>query len=197
MSEVKQELGIKAIIKVDGFHDAKQWIYRLVRDRVAKCASCDKPATQVFWQDRAEWYCFCGEHYDGGEMWTGSTRWNPSSFSKNLIPDIEKVKVWRRSLSEDEQKVVRLKKFDATDYYALLDRSCRPTQELYLWQKDKYTWGKLKLYALTDGRFAYEYDQFIGGEHGGRGYSGGLIAPFNSLDEAIEAGKKAHPNGLG
>lgn len=55
-------IGHEVIVRVNGFHDAKRWIYQLIGAGIVKCGQCANAATHVFWQDQAEWYCRCDTH---------------------------------------------------------------------------------------------------------------------------------------
>lgn len=172
-------MGLKIIIKVNGFAHAKSWMYDLIRAGVATCSSCDKPATRIWWNDAAEWYFECGEHYTDAPMWSGSTRWNPRSFSKEVIPGL--VQNWIASLPEEDQKRIQLKEYDATDYYSMLvDDHYDHKQETII--RGNEDWGtKVVVYPLKDGRFAYDVKQYSPG----RCYTEGLFAPFDSADAAV------------
>src|SRR5688572_194565 len=115
----ERKIGYQAIIKVNGFNDARNWIRRLIREGIVKCGQCDKAATHVFWQDQAEWYCRCDDHPEIGDQWTGSTRWNPTSFGINVIR--EAANTFLETLEPSEAKRIRIRPYDATDYYALMD----------------------------------------------------------------------------
>ena len=178
------ETGLRIIVQVDGFHDAKDWMYRLLKSGAATCSICDKPAVQIWWNDAAEWYFHCAGHYDTAQQWSGSTRWNPAEFSKSVIPG--KIQEWIATLEPDEQTKVRLETFDATDYYALLpdDHYYHNTETVLSGTRD---WGKyVNIYRLKDGRYAYE-KSFTSP---GFGYHYGLKAPFVSEAACLEDARK-------
>lgn len=183
---IETQTAIKAIIQVKGFHDAKNWIYRLVQDGVAKCAECEKPAVGVFWNDAAEWYCECAQHRTQGQMWGGHTRWNPRSFSKILVFD--KAKAWYDALPPDEKKRVKLIEFDATDWWGLLVDYSEPVQIHYFLKKDNFA-HFARILALKDGRFAYETRREWGGDMVRTSHCDELKAPFDSIELAIEAAR--------
>lgn len=177
--------GLKIIIKVDGFQDAKRWLERLVKAGVARCAACDKPAVQLWWNDAAEWYCNCGDHYESGPQWTGSTRWNPSVFDKIVMPD--KARAWAATLDPKEQKCIHFREFDATDYYALLPEDHWKCKDVVIASGNAEHGTIIELYALTDGRFAFQVER----RSPGYSYTDVLTAPFASRDEALAAAKKS------
>lgn len=181
----QKEMGLKIIIKVDGFQDAKQWMYRLVRAGVATCSSCDKPATHIWWNDAAEWYFECGEHYTDAPMWGGSTRWNPTSFSKRVIPDL--VHGWVTSLSAEERKNIWLQEYDATDYYKLLTDDSYKTKQATVLRGSRDFGTSVVVLPLKDGRFAYEIENRAGDSFC---HTDGLYAPFASADEAVADARK-------
>lgn len=91
-----------------GFEDKKFFLYRAVAAGVVRCISpertglCDSPAVRIYWQDQAEWYPCCAEHFPyGAEMWSGHTRgWNRSASLPVLPSAIE----WIDVLPEDERR---------------------------------------------------------------------------------------------
>lgn len=176
---MEKVMGLKIIIQVEGFANAKSWMYDLIRAGVVTCSSCDKPATRIWWNDAAEWYFECGEHYTTAPMWTGSTRWNPSSFSKEVIPGL--VQNWIATLPAEDQKRIRLEEYDATDYYSMLiDDHHDHEQEIVI--SGNAEWGTVVVvYPLKDGRFAYDVEL----RKPRCTYSDGLFAPFESVDAAV------------
>ena len=67
---------------------------------------CDNPATAIFWQDQAEFYPCCAEHWPGGEQWTGSTRFPRGGrmggflcFDERIGPDV--LEVWTKAEKYD------------------------------------------------------------------------------------------------
>src|SRR5690606_24453918 len=118
MEQIERITATKIIVQVDGFWDAKDWMYRILRAGIATCSSCDKLAVRIFWVDAAEWYYECSEHYTDHEMWVGHTRWNPRVFDKRVIPEL--AQAWIDTLEADERAKVRLEEYDATDWYSQL-----------------------------------------------------------------------------
>lgn len=185
MEKVKPDMsGVRVVIRVNGFYDAKSWIYRMVQDGVAKCASCDKPAVSVFWQDQAEWYCECEEHATISDMWTGSTHWNPSVFTKTVIPEL--LEDWLVTLTDDERSKIQFENYDKTDWYAMLaDRYFVNDHREVLKGTDDFGW-KIAVFPLKDGQYAYNLDHQMG--HTTWGY--GLFAPYESIEAAVEDGRR-------
>lgn len=183
-----KKIGHRAIIEVDGFHDAKGWIYRLIREGVVKCGQCDEPATNVFWQDRAEWYCRCEAHREYGDQWTGSTRWNPSSFGLNVLKDA--ARAWHRTLPEGERANVKIIAFDATDYYALMTKGIDRIRR-YLVGSEDVDGHKVyaDVYPLTNGEYAYEITGGHLHSHGGFSYSYGVKGAWKTEAIAFEAAR--------
>ena len=188
------EMGLEILVRVNGFHDAKDWMYRLVRAHIVRCTSpmrstyCDHPATRIFWQDRAEWYPCCDAHWVGGDMWTGSTRWNPDVLSMLVLP--EPARAWVAALPEAERPLVRLHEYDRTDYYALLKPGEEP-KRIYLVGTNGAWFEKfVNIHALTDGRFAYEIVQQWSSQGSGTSHFYGLVGGFQTADEARRAAEK-------
>lgn len=172
------ELGLRVVMRVSGFDDAKRWIYRMIDGGVVKChgGNCDEPATHVHWQDRAEWYPLCEEHREYGEMWTGSTGWNPSVFGINVLPIARE---WFARLDRDPLPQVRFEEYDKTDYYALLD-----SNEPQRVKISRFIWVHVR--QLTDNRYVYAIEQSIG-NHTIINY--GLVGAFPSACSAVKAAK--------
>lgn len=175
-------MGLKVGIKVNGFHQVKWWIYRLVDAGVARCASCDKPTTSVFWQDQAEFYCFCDSHWEPGEMWTGSTRWRGNFLIKNILP--EPFWKWVETLPDEDRVYLATCEFDATDYTKLL-----PEHYVLEGQKVTLQGGAdqnfhvyIKWWQMSDGRYAYEKIR----DFGNVCWHDGLEAPFASVQACID-----------
>lgn len=182
---MNEQKAVRIIIRVDGFHDAKHMMYRMLREGVATCSSCDKPATHIFWQDRAEWYFECDEHYTDQPMWTGSTDWKPRKLSKRIIPDAAHAWVESWSAEECHRRQPVFEQYDATDYYALLrdDLDC---EEVALNAGGYLNAGTVaKLYPLIDGRYAYE----ISFRSPGHEHNFGLVAPFYNRESALDAAR--------
>jgi hypothetical protein len=174
----------RILIKVDGFRDAKRWLYRLLHAGIATCSTCDKPAVYIFWNDAAEWYFECEDHYDPREQWTGSTHWNPSLFSKRVI--LDKAQEWYLSLEPEEQRNIRFETYDATnwDEWLIQDHWKNPDVELLHGSPENGTF--VQLYPLKNGQFAYEISQ----RSASYAYYHGLVAPFNTRELAIEAARR-------
>lgn len=184
---IEKTIGLKAIIRVNGFDDARDWLYLLIRAGVAQCAACNKPATHVFWQDQAEWYCFCEEHRETGDQWTGSTRWNPHSFSKIVIPG--KAQEWVKTLKPQDRKLIKLREFDATDYYALLGEDHWKDDGTRVLLAGSETVGRRVIaYQIPEcNQWVYEI------EHYSPGYvsTQSLTGIFDSVEACIEHAKQA------
>jgi len=182
-------IGYELIVRsVNGFHHAKAIIYNLIREGIVKCGQCDQSATHVFWQDQAEWYCRCDAHREHGQMWTGHTRWNPSSFGLNVIP--EKARAWLEANYPDVPEY-RLSEYDATDYYKLMPDDYKPSERVWF-KGSPDEWFKLytDLYALKDGSFAYTVTREWTHGASGTSYQGALTGGFDTRDAAIEAARK-------
>lgn len=186
LQPIERITATKILIKVNGFYDAKDWMYRILRAGIATCSECDKPAKRIYWQDQAEWYFQCEDHADYGDMWTGSTRWSGTIFSKRVFPEL--AQAWMETLEPDERKRVKLKEYDATDYYSLLpDDHWRNADEVWLAGDKERRWGTyVRLYPMTTGHYAYE----ITFCSPGYSYTKSLHAPFDGRDEALEAARK-------
>lgn len=186
---MEKKIGHRAVIEVEGFHDARRWIDRLMGEGVIKCGQCDAPATNVFWQDRAEWYCRCELHREYGQQWTGSTRWNPSVFSLNVLKDL--ALAWWQSAPKYLRKKVSIRAYDATDYYALMteDWNAR-TQHYFVGSAKEY--GR-RVYAtvtpLTNGEYVYELHNDYMNQHGGHMHAYGIKGAWESEALALDAAK--------
>lgn len=183
MEHIERVTATKIIIRVDGFHDAKDWMYRVLRAGIATCSSCDKPAGRIYWQDQAEWYFECDDHYTPHGMWSGHTRWNPEVFSKRVIPEL--AQAWIATLDPDERQRVRLKEYDATDWYSwIVEGDWKNPDEIILRGTESHG-TKVRLRPLKNGQYAYQIENFSYSYS----YMHELIAPFDSRDAAIEAAK--------
>ena len=183
MEQIERIIATKVLIKVNGFYDAKNWMYRILQAGIATCSSCDKPANRIHWVDRAEWYFECDEHWSGGDMWVGHTGWNPSVLSKRVIPEL--ASAWVKGLPPIERKLVRLKEYDATDWYEwLTDDEWKNPDEIIL--NGTPEWGaKVKLRPLKNGQYAYQISTYSPGYS----YTKELIAPFDTREDALNAAK--------
>jgi hypothetical protein len=175
----------RILIQVDGFGDAKRWMYRLLHAGIATCSRCEKPATHIFWNDAAEWYFECEEHYDSREQWTGSTRWDPFLLSKRVIPD--KAQDWYLTLEPDEQRRIRFQDYDATDWYAWLTEDYWKNEDVELLAGRPENGTFIQIFPLKNGQFAYELSR----RSVIYGYYQGLVAPFDSREAALEAAQKS------
>lgn len=157
---ITKTLGKSLIIQVRGFSDAQRWIRRCLDAGILKCTggNCWHAATHVFWQDQAEWYPLCDEHHEIGRQWSGSTRWNPSSFSLAVLPD--KVDEWLTSLDPDYCKFVTLEEYDATNWYALLSKDA--AQIHYFIGNDEQGGWRAYIRPLKAGGFCYELEHCFG-----------------------------------
>jgi hypothetical protein len=156
------EMGLRAIVKVRGFTDARRWIERLVREGVVKChgGDCDACATHVYWQDQAEWYPLCEAHREHNPMWSGSTRWNPQSFGINLLPDV--ARKWYTELDSETQARIQLSEYDKTNYFALIGN--HEPEEIFITgtSREDTAWLAVAIYPLSNGQFAYEIRRHFG-----------------------------------
>lgn len=153
---MEKKIGYELIVRnVRGFDDARRQMYDLIRAGIVKCGQCDCPATHIFFQDQAEFYIRCDAHPERGPQWTGSTRWNPSAFSINVLKD--KAEDWLSHLSFDDRKRYKLASYDATDYFDLIADGAQGARH-YL--KGSEHEAGMKVYAhiwpLTNGEYAYE-----------------------------------------
>ena len=178
-------IATKIVIKVNGFHDAKDWMYRILRAGITTCSSCDKTAVRIWWNDAAEWYYECGDHYTDKPMWGGHTRWRPDYFDKRVFPDL--ARAWVATLPPEEQACIRFREYDATDYYSLLteDYWKEPLEVQLSGDRDDWGWF-VRVLPLRTGDYVYEL------EHKSPNYSHmyGLVGAFASVDEAIAAAKQ-------
>ena len=182
---MNKTIGYEAIIDpVQGFNDARNWIRRMIAARIVKCGQCSNPATHVFWQDQAEFYIRCDDHPETGEQWTGSTRWNPISFSINVLKD--KAEEWIKTLGMYDAEKIRIESFDATDYYELIADDQRGIRH-YL-KGSEHEEG-MKVYAhiwpLTNGEYAYE----ISTEWPRSCYTDAIQGAWPTEQEALEAAR--------
>jgi len=186
LQPIERITATKILIKVKGFYDAKDWMYRILRAGIATCCECDAPAKRIYWQDQAEWYFQCEAHADYGDMWTGSTRWSGTVLSKRVLPDL--AQAWVETLEPEERKRVKLKEYDATDYHALLPEDYwKDRDEVWLTGDKERGWGTyVRLLPMTTGHFGYEITNCSPGFSFGHA----LKAPFDSRDEALEAARK-------
>jgi hypothetical protein len=176
------------IFEVNGFEQARAWIYRAVRAGVVKCGQCSEPATHVFWQDQAEWYCRCTAHREYGDMWTGSTHWHPHSFGLVVISESAAL-AWRDSLPPDEQALITVEQFDATNYYNLLSLDAIGrhvyTRHYLRGSAEQKPSEWVDIYPLTNGEFAYQR----GAAYGYHVNTYGICGAWASEIEALEAAK--------
>lgn len=186
---MEKKIGYRAIIDVDGFHDAKAWIYRCVRAGIVKCSSCDSPANHVWWNDAAEWYPECNQHRESGEQWTGSTRWNPSSFSLNVL--LHPAKEWLKTLTAEEREGVRIIRYDATDYYELMTDDWSDRTEHYFRGDAQFEGFRLwcRVYPLTNGEFCYELNSGHLYRAGGTSWGYGIRGSWETEALAIAAAR--------
>lgn len=115
-----QGLSIKRFF--DNFQDMRAFLEAMVNDGIVRCLSperdelCDDPATRIFWQDQAEWYPCCDEHwpvywmyelYEG--QWTGSTPFTPCIIDVPVIAD--KASEWLAKLPSDTRVQITTVKY--------------------------------------------------------------------------------------
>ncbi len=188
---MEKTIGYRAIVRVRGFSDARVWIYRMISDRIVKCGECDQPAIHVFWQDQAEWYCRCDQHREYGQQWTGSTRWNPSLLSLNVLKD--PAEEWHKHLAPSESKLIKFRSYDATNYYDLLckDHWKNPLRHYLVGAEHQEGWQVyVDIMPLTNGEFVYEIHKGFYHAHGGHGHTYAIEGAWPTEAEALEAAKK-------
>ncbi len=177
-------LGKSLVIQVRGFNDAKLWIDRCVRAGIVKCAggNCWNAATHTFWQDRAEWYCLCESHREHGQQWTGSTHWNPSSFSLAVLPD--KIDAWLSQLEPQYRKFFSIEDYDATDWYSLMSDDYFAKHH-YITGDDKIGGWRASVYSLRDGGFCYELEHVGGTPRMRMMTSYGFFGDFDTVEACL------------
>jgi hypothetical protein len=108
--------GYTLTVRFTGFDFARIFIERVVRADCARCDSpereefCEKPAARVYYQDCAEWYACCPDHFPEGEQWCGSTPF--LGLVEMLIIPGERFDVFRASWTEAERRGIKV-----TPYY--------------------------------------------------------------------------------
>jgi hypothetical protein len=185
---MKKITGYQAVIApVRGFSDARMWINRMIREGVVKCGQCDQPATHVFWQDQAEWYCRCDAHPEVGEQWTGSTRWKPSNFGINVLQ--EAAQAWIATLEPYEREMVTLEAYDGTDYYSLMTDT--ETRHYLVGSPD--AWHKIyaDITLLKNGEYVYQIAKEWGGANISTTYWDVIVGAWSTADEALTAAREA------
>jgi hypothetical protein len=186
-----KKIGYEVIVSdVDGFSDARRWMYRMIGAGVAKCGQCSRPATHIFWQDQAEFYIRCDEHPEIGEQWTGSTRWRPESFGMNVITG-QALDDWIASLPPEEQAQVSVHEYDATDYYALMTEDMARTRHYFVGDESQVGYiVYADVYPLTNGAFAYQIHKGHYSANGsGRGWTELIRGMWPTEAEALDAAK--------
>lgn len=158
---ITRTFGKSLIIQVRGFNEAKNWIDRCVRDGIVKCGggNCWHAATHVFWQDRAEWYPLCEDHREYGQQWTGSTGWNPSSFSLAVLPD--KIDAWMEALEPQYRKYMRVEDYDATNWYGLMSDDYFAKHHYIIGDEKTGGW-RASVHSLKAGGYCYELERVRG-----------------------------------
>lgn len=180
-----KKIGYEAIVKVNGFQDARHWIQRMVRAGIVECSSCAKPATHVYWQDQAEWYPHCEDHRDSGDQWTGSTHWNPVDFGLTVLP--EAAKAWHATLSPDEADCVTFEEFDATNYWELIQPNVVPTRHYLEGDENSHFHLSVDIHLLKNGEYAWTAHK----QRGNTGYGYGFFGAWVTETEALAAATKS------
>lgn len=176
--------GKSLTIQVRGFNEAKQWIDRCVRDGIVKCGggSCWHAATHTFWQDCAEWYPLCEDHRDYGQQWTGSTGWNPSSFSLPVLSD--KIDTWLNTLEPQYRKFMRVEDYDATDWYSLMTDDDLPEHH-YITGNEQVGGWRASISKLKAGGFCYELEHVTGSPRARYFNSCGFFGDFPTVEACL------------
>lgn len=185
---IEKVMAYEAVVDVNGFHDARTWIDRMIGARIVACGECDQAATHVFWVDRAEWYCRCELHREYGEQWTGSTRWGSGPLRINILRD--KMRTWFDTLESFERNKIRVRKYDATDYYGLMPKDMPYTRHYLIGsaEADGYQ-VYVDVHPLTNGAYAYQLHR--GWYHGGSGtgYGDYIRGMWETEESALEAAR--------
>lgn len=98
------------------FESLQIFVLDFVQSGSVRCLSpsrkkpCDNAATNVFWQDRAEWYPCCGDHLLEGPQWAGSTGFVPHRVELVVIPD--KAEEFMNSLDERYRNDIQVEYYD-------------------------------------------------------------------------------------
>lgn len=188
---MEKKIGYELIVKrVRGFDDARRWIYDLIGAGIVKCGQCSNPATHVFWQDQAEWYCRCDQHREYGSQWTGSTRWNPSSFGLNVLKD--KTDDWLSLQSFDQRKRFKLQSYDATPYWDLLteDYWKHDVRHYLVGERGKDGWSVyVRIMPFVTGEYGYQIHKDWTSPNGGHGQGYLLKGAWPTEEAALEAAK--------
>lgn len=188
---MEKKMALAVVVRVCGFHDAKRWAYNLIREGMVKCegGKCDNPATHISWQDQAEWYALCNEHRMSGDMWTGSTRWNPREIRLTVLPSI--AHKWYDELDPETKKKVKLEEYDATNYYELLDKGVEPIITTIQGEEDAGWRVDVQVRALTNGQFVYDITRYRGMTIHGEA----IIGMFVSAEDALLAARADYSRG--
>lgn len=188
---MEKKIGYELIVRhVRGFDDARHQMYDLIRAGIVKCGQCDCAATHIFFQDQAEFYIRCDAHPETGPQWTGSTRWNPSAFSINVLK--EKAEEWLSHLSFDDRKRYKLQSYDATDYYDLLteDYWKNPIRHYLAGAERQEGWQVyVDVMPLKNGEFVYEIHRGFQHAHGSNMYAYAIEGAWRTEAEALAAAK--------
>lgn len=96
--------GIEVGRYMSHFADMRATADSLLRAGALVCVSpgrharCDKPATAIFWQDEAEFYPCCDEHWPHCDQWCGNTRFPRGGrtamflcFAERIGPEVDQV----------------------------------------------------------------------------------------------------------
>jgi hypothetical protein len=188
---MEKTIGYELLIKNErGFDGARLKMFQLIQDGIVKCGQCDCPATHIFFQDQAEFYIRCDQHREYGPQWTGSTRWNPTVFSLNVLKD--KAEDWLSLLPSDQRKKYKIRSFDATNYYDLLteDYWKNPIRHYLAGAERQEGWQVyVDIMPLKNGEFVYEIHKGFYHAHGGTGYTYAIEGAWPTEAEALEAAK--------
>jgi hypothetical protein len=185
---MEKKIAHDILFEVNGFGQAQAWIYRAVAAGVVKCGQCQNAAAHVFWQDQAEFYLRCDQHHEYGQQWTGSTRWEPLSFGLIAVNEAAAI-AWRDTLSPDEQAIISVEAFDATDYYSLIQRQADGSQVYarhYLRGDANNTPSEwVDIFPLKNGEYVYQR----GAAYGYHRNTYGIHGAWTSEALAMEAAR--------
>ncbi|QPC83797.1 hypothetical protein G4Y79_05300 [Phototrophicus methaneseepsis] len=178
-SQTKQ-IGLKVIVKVDSFYQAKRKLYSLIQAGICTCADCDQPATQIHWVDQAEWYPYCDDHQDHNQQWLGHHKWDANELVLRVIPN--RARAWYDALTRQQREGIKLVEYDATDYYSQIT-SWDPTNIVTVGGgKEDFTHYYIRVYRLNSNKLAYEPVRRVGIET----QTGPLVGAFDTVEDAVK-----------